>query len=117
MVETKLDETFSENEFLLNGFKKPFRLDKSRNSGGLMVFVRSDIPSRRLSDFSLTDDLQAIPFELSIKNRKWLVVSLYNPDKALGRAFLQNLSNLVDFYLRKKYDNFILIGDMNLQTQ
>ena len=50
IAETKIDETFSENEFLLNSFKKPFRLDKSTNRGGLMVFVRSDISSRRLSD-------------------------------------------------------------------
>ena len=113
--ETKLDETFSNNEFFIEGFKKPYRLDKSKNSGGLMVYIKSHIPSRILSDFLLPKDFQAIPFEISFKNRKWLVVSLYNPCKTLGSIFLKNLSNLIDFYLKKKYENLILIGDLNLQ--
>ena len=115
ITETKLDNTFSKSEFLLEGFKKPYRLDKSRYSGGLLVYIKSHIPSRFLSDFDLPNDFQAIPFELSIKNRKWLVISLYNPDKALSRIFLKNLSKLIDFYLKKKYENLLLIGDFNLQ--
>ena len=66
-----------------------------------MVFVKSHIPSRLLSDFNSRKDFQAIPFELSIKSRKWLVISLYNPDKALGPIFLQHLSDLIDFYMKK----------------
>ena len=82
-----VDETFSKNEFLMEGYKKPYRLDKSKYSGGLMVFIKSHIPSKLLSDFCLPQDFQAIHFEISLKNRKWLVVSLYNPDKTLGNIF------------------------------
>ena len=30
LAETKLDGSFSKNEFLLEGYKKPYRLDKSK---------------------------------------------------------------------------------------
>ena len=76
--------------FLWKVIKKPYMLDKSKYSGGIMVFVKSHIPSKLLSDFCLSQDFQAIPFEISLKNRRWLVVSLYNPDRTLGNIFLQN---------------------------
>ena len=44
--ETKLDYSFSEKQFIINGFTKPYRLDRNRNGGGVMVYVRADIPSK-----------------------------------------------------------------------
>ena len=32
------------------------------NQGGLMVIVKSDIPSRRLNDYKIPSDIQIIPF-------------------------------------------------------
>ena len=42
--ESKLDDSFPDNQFLIEGFGKPFCLDQNRNSGGIMLFIRSDIP-------------------------------------------------------------------------
>ena len=41
------------------------------------VFVKSHIPSRRLSDFKIPSDIQIIPFEINLRNKKWLVASIY----------------------------------------
>ena len=114
IAETKLDDTFSKNQFCINKFKSPYRLDKSKSSGGLLVYVLSDIVSKQLSEFVLPRDFQAITFEINLKGIKWFVVVVYNPYKHIGKVFLDNLSALIDFYLRK-YDNIIIIGDMNLQ--
>ena len=43
VAETKLDDSFPIDQFLLNGFKRPYRLDVSCNSGGLLTYVNSDI--------------------------------------------------------------------------
>ena len=94
IAETKIDETFPSNQFLLENFKKPYRLDKSNKSGGLLVYVLQDIPSKPLTNFSIPQDLQAIPFEITLKNRKWLIISVYNPDKNIGNIFLENLTDL-----------------------
>ena len=37
IAETKLDETFPTNQFVIEGFMRPFRLDRNKNGGGLFV--------------------------------------------------------------------------------
>ena len=61
--ETKLDYSFPNAQFLIPNFHQPFRLDISRNSGGLLVFVRFSIPARMLSNYRLPPDIQAIILE------------------------------------------------------
>ena len=43
IVETKLDEHFPNNQFVLMGFHLPYRLDITDKKGGLIVFVKSHI--------------------------------------------------------------------------
>ena len=43
--ETKLDKYFPEMQFVMPGYKKPYRLDRNANGGGVMIYVREDIPS------------------------------------------------------------------------
>ena len=45
VAETKLDDTFPTGQFLLPGFKVPFRLDRNKNGGGILANVREDVPS------------------------------------------------------------------------
>ena len=44
--ESKLDDSFPDSQVLRQGFGKPFRLDRNRNGGGIMLFIRSDIPAK-----------------------------------------------------------------------
>ena len=44
--ETKFDETFPAAQLLLQGFCMPFRFDRKRNGGGIMLHIREDILSR-----------------------------------------------------------------------
>ena len=41
----KIDDSFPNENLLIDGFKTPYRLDRNSNCGGLMLFVREDIPS------------------------------------------------------------------------
>ena len=43
--ETKLDDSFPQGQFIINGFKSPFRLDRNKNCGGIMLYIREDIPA------------------------------------------------------------------------
>ena len=44
VCETKLDDSFPEGQFLIEGFHSPFRFDRNRNGGEIMLYVREDIP-------------------------------------------------------------------------
>ena len=92
LAETKLDASFPEHQFTLNGMRKPFRLDISERSGGLLVFVNNDIPSKLLTLYKLPCDIQIIPIEISVRSGKILVLSIYRPPKPKHRLFLSYLN-------------------------
>ena len=47
--ETKLDESFPASQFFMKGFGSPHRLDRNCNGGGILLYIREDIPSKLLS--------------------------------------------------------------------
>ena len=75
--ETKVDESFPDGPFFLNGFGTPFRLDRNRNVGGIILFIRNDIPAKVVS----TDDrpMESFYIELNFRKKKWLLNCSYNP--------------------------------------
>ena len=44
--EAKMDFSFQVGQFLISGFRKPYRRDRNRNGGSILVYVRDDIPSK-----------------------------------------------------------------------
>ena len=46
--ETKLDSSFPTGQFLINGYSEPFRIDRNSQGGGIMLYVREDIPPKLL---------------------------------------------------------------------
>ena len=40
---SKLGDSFPDSQLLIEGFGRPLCLDRNRNSGGIMLFIRSDI--------------------------------------------------------------------------
>ena len=114
IAETKLDDSFPDGQFILHGYKKPYRLDVNGRSGGLLVYVNSDIPSRLLTSYSFPNDLQIIPIEINLRKEKWIIFSIYKPPKQNSVYFLNNLSISIDYY-SKSYSNLLVMGDFNLE--
>ena len=44
--ETKLDETFPTRQFSIEGFTSPYRLNRNGFGGGLLAYIREDIPKQ-----------------------------------------------------------------------
>ena len=42
--ETKIDASYPDAELLIRGFRKPFRKDRNAWGGGVLIYVRSDLP-------------------------------------------------------------------------
>ena len=47
--ETKLNNSFPEDQFSLPWYSLPYRFDRNCRGGGIMLYVREDIPSKLLS--------------------------------------------------------------------
>ena len=39
ITETKLDDSFPTSQFLIKGLAEPFRLDRNRNGGGVIIYI------------------------------------------------------------------------------
>ena len=110
LSETKVDESFPNSQFLINGFSTPYRFDRNARGGGIFLYIREDIPSRLLS--SETSPIEGFFVELNLRNKKWLICCSYNPKKALISDHLSALSKTTDVYT-SKYDNLLFLGDFN----
>ena len=62
LTEIQLDSSFPTNQFLVERYLKPFRLDRNRNGGGLLVYIRKD---KELKSHSVVDDIEGIFIEIS----------------------------------------------------
>ena len=109
--ETKLDESFPKNQFSLDGYNH-FRIDKCSNSGGIIIFIREDIPCKTINNTEWPSEFEGIFIEINLRKTKWLLFSGYNPHKQLISEFLCSLSKCID-KLINKYDNIVLLGDFN----
>ena len=77
--ETKVDGSFPQGHFVIDGFSAPYRLDPNCLGGGLMLFIREDIPSNLLTIEETP--IETFYIELNVRNSKWLVNCSYNPHK------------------------------------
>ena len=116
IAETKLDGSFPTSQFELEGYYSPFRLDITKQSGGLLVYIKSSIPSRQLSYGSICNSIQAIPFEINLRQEKWLVISIYCPPSQDSGFFIHSLTDIIDNFATK-YDNHLIIGDFNMEPK
>lgn len=115
IAETKLDSSFPTSQFTMKGYKVPYRYDDTDKSGGLLTYIRSDIPSKLLNSFVFASDIQVIPVELNFRKCKWLFLSFYRPPRQNLNYFLSNISDALCFY-NSIYSNILIIGDFNCTT-
>ena len=50
ITETKLDDTYPISQFHIDGYSMPYRLDRNRNGGEVIIYVREDIPCKILEN-------------------------------------------------------------------
>ena len=110
IAETKLDETFNDSLFIVEGYKL-FRRDRTRSGGGILALINSDIPSSRQPHFE-SKDLENICIEVHVNDRKWLVMGVYKPPSVSDNFFTDKFSNNLDQCL-VKYGNYLILGDLN----
>ena len=117
ITETKLDGTFPEKQFYIPGYKKPFRKDRNKNGGGVMIYVREDIPSDILIKHNIGENIEAIFVEINLRKNKLLLVGTYHSINAkygtTDEEYFRQIGLALDVY-SSTYDKFLLAGDFNV---
>ena len=116
-AETKLDSSFTNAQFFLEDYYEPTRNDKSCHSGGLIEYIRKGIIRKRLDLFELKS-FETIASELTINKNKYFLLTFYRTERGENKLqniskFFQELSSVLN-KATNKYDNLILMGDINI---
>ena len=78
-----------------------------------MVSVRDNIPSNLVKLDQKFENFEGFFIELELsKKNKWLLSYSYNPHKGNTKQHLSKISKGLD-ELNSKYDNILIIGDLN----
>ena len=90
------------------------RLDRSEFGGGLMQYTRNGIICNRVPTFEVSS-LELLCSELVVTKKKWIIYSVYRPPNCNLDIFFSHLSTSLNRAL-DKYDNTIIMGDINIDT-
>ena len=58
ITETKLDDSFPTSQFEIDVFSTPFRLDRNKNGGGILLYIRSYIVASKLNNYIFPNDIK-----------------------------------------------------------
>ena len=111
--EIKFGETFPAVQFLLQGFCMPDRFDRNRNCGGIMLYIRENIPSR-LIEREVQNNFEYFFVEINLRRKKWLLCCSYNPHKNSISNYFEVLKRELDIHF-SYYESILLLGDLNAE--
>ena len=74
LIETKLDSSFPSTQFLIDGYRTPYRLDRNIHGG-------DDIPCTQLFNHPYDRNIEGVVFEINLRKCKWLAFAGYNNAK------------------------------------
>ena len=110
--ETKIDSTFPTAQFNAHGYSLPLRLDRNNHGGGLLCYVKNDIPIKPVP--LLFGSIECSILVATISKKNWLIMGSYNPNKSKISDHLSILRQNLEHYL-PSYDNVLVFGDFNVE--
>ena len=74
---TEIDDTFPLAQFCVEGYSTPHRLDRTRKGGGLLLYVRDDIPSKQIKlKFIENEAFQEFFVEINLRKKSGFSAAL-----------------------------------------
>ena len=100
---------FPVGNFVIDGFSKSYRLDCYSNGGGIILYVRGDIPSNLL-DTDEKNHIESFYIEPNLRYEKGLINCSYNPSKSMVCNHLDTLSTYLDLH-STNHEKVLVLGD------
>ena len=99
--ETKLDSSFTDAQFYMKYYWKPYRLDRNGKGGGIILYVREGIPSKLIISSCIDHDKEYVLVELDLRKQKLQIICNYNPRKTMIKGHLEYISKDIDSHSSK----------------
>ena len=114
LIESKLDSSFPTSQFSIEGYSEPYRLDRDRYGGGIIIYVKEDIISKKLNRHTFPSDIEGMFLEINLRKSKWLFCGSYHPPSQNDDYYFKHIGRALDVY-SNFYDKFLLTGDFNAE--
>ena len=107
LTEIKTDARFPNSQFIIHN--SPFRHDRNTFGGGVLIYIRDDVPCEELNEHKFPVDIEGIFIEINLRTIKWLILGTYGPpNQSIDFFFFfEDVGKAFDIY-SQKYDKFIL---------
>ena len=69
VTECKIDEFFPTAQFQLQGYSSPFRLDHNSRGGGLLLYIREDIPAKIIDKAKFDKTTEVMFIEINLRKK------------------------------------------------
>ena len=119
VLETKLDDSFPTNQFIIQGYTKPYRMNRNKFRGGVMIYLKENIPSKELNKHNFTKTIEGLFLEINLRKTKLLLFGTYHSKNAEyglnDEDFFEQINLALDVY--GNYDKFLLAGDFNIEEE
>ena len=69
----KTEGIFPDLQFLIKGFSVPYRLDRITKGGGILLYIREDILSKRIKKVTFDKPFEMFFIEINLRSKKWLL--------------------------------------------
>ena len=114
LTETKIDATYPISQFMIEGYSKPYRLDRNKHGGGVIIYVREDIPSKLLNKHNFPNEIEGLFIEINLRKTKWLLFGTYHPPNQNDQYYFEHVGRALDIY-NSSFDKILLVGDFNAE--
>ena len=116
ITETKLDATYPSSQFKIDGFNI-FRNDRKKGGGGVMAFVSSSIPSKKLGLPCAYKTIEPLVIQSRIGSHDVIFLGIYRSPKGKERDYLlkveHELNSICSWASLQKHF-LVVMGDLNL---
>ena len=68
--ETKTDDTFPAGQFCIDSYSIPYRLDRTSHGGGILLYIREDIPSKMSKFEQVQINFKGFLGEINLREKK-----------------------------------------------
>ena len=115
LTETKLDTNVHPSLYKLDHFQNPYTKHRNRQGGGVAVYIRNTISSRRMCSLEMEDE-ESIWIQIKVKTRIILACCIYFPPNLNSERiddFLSKLNESVTIAKALNPSAILILGDFN----
>ena len=76
ICETKIDDSFPTDQFIIEGYSIIYRLDRNDRGGEIMLIVKDNLLTSRLDKYCFSGETEIFCIELNLRKKQMANVSL-----------------------------------------